>query len=213
MDSSESGVEAVFSQSFGDKPKLQLLAFYSKKFLPAEQNYNVWNGELLVVKLTLEVWDPWVEGAAYQFAIFTGHKTLEYQPSTWTHAKPSGTCSLQDSISHTCTSLVPKIFNLTLCLVSMRLRTRTEMWTHTVPLLLCMDDNLGHWHIISTPIYQVPSACLPNPCATAYSSSPRATPLITYQSCGWAHKSPATGHPSTQRTYCLLKALLISGQT
>lgn len=41
-----------------------------KNLLPADQNYNVGNQELLVVKLALEEWCHWLDGAAYPFTVF-----------------------------------------------------------------------------------------------------------------------------------------------
>lgn len=54
IDDSETGVEAILSQRFVDKPKLHPVAFFSKKLSPAEQSYDVGNRELLAVKLALE---------------------------------------------------------------------------------------------------------------------------------------------------------------
>ncbi|XP_053499602.1 uncharacterized protein LOC128619445 [Ictalurus furcatus] len=78
VDASETGVGAILSQRFGEKPKLHLVAFFSRKLSPAERNYDVGNRELLAIKLALEEWRHWLEGATHQFVIFTDHKNLEY---------------------------------------------------------------------------------------------------------------------------------------
>nr|XP_013877641.1 PREDICTED: uncharacterized protein LOC106527345 [Austrofundulus limnaeus] len=44
----------------------------------AERNYDVGNRELLAVKLALEEWRHWLEGAKQPFIILTDHKNLEY---------------------------------------------------------------------------------------------------------------------------------------
>lgn len=54
VDASETGVGAVLSQWFGERPKLHSVAFFSRKLTPAEQNYDISNRELLAVKLALE---------------------------------------------------------------------------------------------------------------------------------------------------------------
>ncbi|KAI2646641.1 Transposon Tf2-9 polyprotein [Labeo rohita] len=45
---------------------------------PEEQNYDVGNRELLAIKLTLEEWRHWLEGATHPFTIITEHKNLQY---------------------------------------------------------------------------------------------------------------------------------------
>ncbi|KAK3544517.1 hypothetical protein QTP86_014096 [Hemibagrus guttatus] len=45
---------------------------------PAEANYDIGNRELLAVKLTLEEWRHWLEGAKHPFTVLTDHKNLEY---------------------------------------------------------------------------------------------------------------------------------------
>ena len=44
----------------------------------AERNYEVGNRELLAVKLALEEWRHWLEGAKLPFIVWTDHKNLEY---------------------------------------------------------------------------------------------------------------------------------------
>ncbi len=65
VDASTTGVGAVLSQQFGESPRLQPCAYYSKKLTPVEQNYDIGNRELLAIKLALEVWRHWpLNGAA-----------------------------------------------------------------------------------------------------------------------------------------------------
>lgn len=78
VDASEAGVGAILSQWFGDKPKRHPVAFFSWKLSPAEHNHDMGNRELLAVKLALEEWWHWLEGATHSFVIFTDHKNLEY---------------------------------------------------------------------------------------------------------------------------------------
>ena len=51
-------------------------AFFSNNL--AERNYDVGNRELLAVKLALEEWRHWLEGAKEPFVILTDHRNLEY---------------------------------------------------------------------------------------------------------------------------------------
>ncbi|KAI2661335.1 Transposon Tf2-6 polyprotein [Labeo rohita] len=62
----------------GDPPKLYPCAYFSHKLSPAECNYDVGNRELLAMKLALEEWRHWLEGAKHPFTVLTDHKNLEY---------------------------------------------------------------------------------------------------------------------------------------
>ncbi len=53
-------------------------AFFSRKLSAAERNYDVGNRELLAMKLALEEWRHWLEGATHPFVVLTDHKNLEY---------------------------------------------------------------------------------------------------------------------------------------
>ena len=78
VDASSTGVGAVLSQRSGVPPRRHPCAFFSKKFTPAELNYDIGNRELLAVKLALEEWRHWLEGARHPFVVLTDHKNLEY---------------------------------------------------------------------------------------------------------------------------------------
>ncbi|KAI2661634.1 Transposon Tf2-6 polyprotein [Labeo rohita] len=78
VDASSTGVGAVLSQRQGQPPKTFPCAFFSHKLSPAERNYDVGNRELLAIKLALEEWRHWLEGARHPFIILTDHKNLEY---------------------------------------------------------------------------------------------------------------------------------------
>ncbi len=64
VDASTTGVGAVLSQQQGTPPRLHPCAFFSRKLSPAEKNYDIANRELLAIKLALEEWRHWLEGAA-----------------------------------------------------------------------------------------------------------------------------------------------------
>lgn len=68
----------VLSQCFGERPKLHPVTFFSWKLSPDEQNYDVGNWELLAVKLEMDEWQHWLEGATHPFVVLTDYKNLEY---------------------------------------------------------------------------------------------------------------------------------------
>ncbi len=78
VDAATLGVGAILSQWKCEPPVLQLCAYFSNKLSPAEQNYDVGNRELLAIKLALEEWRHWLEGAQHPFVVITDHKNLQY---------------------------------------------------------------------------------------------------------------------------------------
>ncbi|KAK3534988.1 hypothetical protein QTP70_001943 [Hemibagrus guttatus] len=78
VDTLTTGVGAVLSQQQGKPPVLHPCAFFSRKLSPAKANYDIGNRELLAIKLALEEWRHWLEGAKHPFVILTDHKNLEY---------------------------------------------------------------------------------------------------------------------------------------
>ncbi|XP_038594284.1 uncharacterized protein LOC119917924 [Micropterus salmoides] len=58
--------------------KLHPCAFFSRRLTPTERNYTVGDRELLAVKLALEEWRHWLEGAKLPFLVLTDHKNLSY---------------------------------------------------------------------------------------------------------------------------------------
>ncbi len=78
VDAATLGVGAALSQWKGETPVLHPCAYFSRKLSPAEQNYDVGNRELLAIKLALEEWRHWLEGAQYPFEVITDHKNLQY---------------------------------------------------------------------------------------------------------------------------------------
>lgn len=78
VDASDTGVGAVLSQRAASDQKLHPCAFFSCRLSPAERNYDIGNRELLAVKLALEEWRHWLEGAEQPFIVWTDHKNLSY---------------------------------------------------------------------------------------------------------------------------------------
>lgn len=67
VDASDTGAGAVLSQMF--EGKLHPCAFFSRRFSSAERNYYIRDWELLAVKLALEEWWHWLEGAEHPFIV------------------------------------------------------------------------------------------------------------------------------------------------
>ncbi len=82
VDASEVGVGAILSQRSSSDEKIHPCAFFSHRLTLTERNYDIGNRELLAVKLALEEWSHWIEGAAFPFMVWTDHKNLEYIRTT-----------------------------------------------------------------------------------------------------------------------------------
>ncbi|KAM9365023.1 uncharacterized protein KZ484_011249 [Pholidichthys leucotaenia] len=78
VDTSDSRVGAVLSQQSPADGRIQPCAFFSLRLSPAEQNYSIGDRELLAVRLALEEWRHWLEGAFQPFVVWIDHRNLEY---------------------------------------------------------------------------------------------------------------------------------------
>ncbi|KAK3548164.1 hypothetical protein QTP70_004860 [Hemibagrus guttatus] len=63
VDASSCGIGAVLSQRQQDSGKLHPCAYFSRKLIAVEANYDVGNHELLSIKVALEEWRHWLEEA------------------------------------------------------------------------------------------------------------------------------------------------------
>jgi len=54
------------------------VAFIFKLLNAIEQNYKIYNKEMLVVIRCLEAWGYYLEGAKLEFEIWMDHKNLQY---------------------------------------------------------------------------------------------------------------------------------------
>ena len=54
------------------------MAYYSKKYTPAENNYEIHNKELLVIIRCLKAWDTELQSVSKGFDIITDHKNIKY---------------------------------------------------------------------------------------------------------------------------------------
>ena len=78
VDASDLGIGAVLSQRSEEDQQVHPVAFLSRRFSPAETNYDVGNRELLAVHAALTEWRHWLEGAQHPILIWTDHKNLTY---------------------------------------------------------------------------------------------------------------------------------------
>ena len=80
-DSSDFVFSGALSQ-IGDDGLLHPVAFFSKKLIAAECNYEIYNKELLAIIRCFEQWRPELEGTDMPIQVLTDHKSLEYFMTT-----------------------------------------------------------------------------------------------------------------------------------
>lgn len=62
--------------------KLEPVAFFSHKMLPAELNYPIHNKEMLAIVSAFKEWRHYFEGARETIRVYTDHRSLEYFMTT-----------------------------------------------------------------------------------------------------------------------------------
>lgn len=80
-DSSDYVSSGVFSQK-DENEVPHPVAFFSKKLVPAECNYEIYDKELLAIIRCFEQWRPELEGTDLPIQVLTDHKSLEYFMTT-----------------------------------------------------------------------------------------------------------------------------------
>ena len=74
-DTSKYATGAVISQLDSNSNR-HLVAFYSKTFSHAEQNYNIHDRELLAIIQALEAWRHYIQGSGHMTIILSDHQNL-----------------------------------------------------------------------------------------------------------------------------------------
>jgi hypothetical protein len=74
-DASDKAIGACLSQA-DDKGKLRPVAYLSRKFTPAESNYEVHDKELLAIIEAFRHWRVYLEGQAYKTKVISDHQNL-----------------------------------------------------------------------------------------------------------------------------------------
>lgn len=152
------------------------------------------NRELLAIKLALEEWRHWLEGAKYPFIAYTDHKNLEYLKSA-KHLNPrQARVSLFFTRFNFSVSYHPSSENK-------KFPERSSQPENTTILPLTHHINAIQWEfdkdLQNTLAYNIPSKF---PEDKQY-----VPPRLRYRLITWAHNSLAMGHPGTQCTWEILK--------
>ena len=77
-DASDFAIGACLSQPDPNTAQLRPVAFFSRKLIAAERNYEIYDKEMLAIVEALKEWRVYLEGSIHQIRIITDHKNLEY---------------------------------------------------------------------------------------------------------------------------------------
>ncbi len=201
VDASTTGVGAVLSQQQGTPAKLLPCAFFSRKLSPAERNYDIGNRELLAIKLALEEWRYWLEGAQQPFVVLTDHKNLEYLREAKRLNPRQARWALFFTRFNFSISYRPGSRNLKVDALS-RLHAPEEDSQEPEPILpedmfLCPIQWAPESILTPSVSTSEPPGCPPG---LQYVTRTQRTPIIHS-----AHSSLGTGHPGANGTLSLLK--------
>ena len=203
VDASEVGVGGVLSQRQGNPAKLFPCAYFSRKLSQAERNYDVGNRELLAIKLALEEWRHWLEGAQQPFVIFTDHKNLEYIRTAKRLNPRQARWALfltrfQFTISYRPGSKNIKADSLSRMFEAIPRPDTPEPIVPSTCIVAPIRWDLEREILEASAQDPQPPECPPN---RVYVPNSLRSRLIT-----WAHTSLGTGHPGTTRTQQLLSS-------
>jgi hypothetical protein len=76
-DASDRAIAGCLSQKDAVLGRLHPVAFYSRKLTPPEENYDIYDKELLAIVECLRQWRVYLEGASEKTTIYSDHQNLE----------------------------------------------------------------------------------------------------------------------------------------
>uniref|UniRef100_A0A8C7WRQ0 Gypsy retrotransposon integrase-like protein 1 n=1 Tax=Oryzias sinensis TaxID=183150 RepID=A0A8C7WRQ0_9TELE len=201
VDASDTGVGAVLSQREKSSGKLKPCAFFSRKLSPAERNYDVGNRELLAIKLALEEWRHWLEGAHHPFIVWTDHKNLAYLRSAKRlNSRQARWCLFFDRFNFSITYR-PGSRNIKPDALSRRHSSSEDTVKSTILPSTCIIGNLT-WDVESRVLQaqgEEPNHPIAPPNTLYVPTSLRSEVL------SWGHASRIACHAGVHRTLNLLK--------
>ncbi|KAK3519933.1 hypothetical protein QTP70_008029 [Hemibagrus guttatus] len=172
-----------------------------RKLSPAEVNYDIGNRELLAIKLALEEWRHWLEGAKHPFVVLTDQKNLEYLRAVKRLNPRQARWALFFTRFQFTISYRPRPKNVKADALS-RLHGREEPSDEPKPIL---HEKLFvspiSWSEETLPESSAPTNAPPG-CPLGLRFIPRTQRSLLIHS---THTSLGTGHPGTQGTLSLLK--------
>ena len=118
--------------------ELHPCAYFSRTFTVAQQNYNIYDRELLAVILALEKWQQYLQGTQHPITIITNHKNLSYIKD---HRKLSR--------QQACWSLFLQDFNI--------------VWQVTPGTKMALANALFRRNVVDTSLDNTDSAIYPEP--------------------------------------------------
>jgi len=130
---------------------LHPVAFFSKKHIPAECNYEIYDKELLAVVRAFEEWRPELEGAANPIEVLSDHRNLEYFMSKQDLNRPQARWSTFLSCFNYKIQYRPGRLGLKPDALT---RCSEDLTVHGDPRLVNQSQTILKWENLSTGIQQ-----------------------------------------------------------
>jgi hypothetical protein len=80
-DTSDFAMGAILSPKFEDGT-IHPVAFISKKFSPAQMNYQIYDKEMLAIVYVMKTWHCYLQEALFTTTVFSDHMNLQYFKET-----------------------------------------------------------------------------------------------------------------------------------
>uniref|UniRef100_A0A8C6PCD2 Gypsy retrotransposon integrase-like protein 1 n=1 Tax=Nothobranchius furzeri TaxID=105023 RepID=A0A8C6PCD2_NOTFU len=201
VDASDTGVGAVLSQTSPTDHRLHPCAFFSRRLSPAERNYDVGDRELLAVKLALEEWRHWLEGAEHPIVIWTDHKNLSYLKEAKRLNPRQSRWALFFSRFHFIISYRPGNKNIKPDALSRQFSVNSDPEPTTI---IPPDCVLGAvtWEIRDQVLEAQKNYPCPNQVPNRTLFVP---PSVRHKVINWAHTAKFSVHPGISRTVALIR--------
>uniref|UniRef100_A0A8D0CEB7 Gypsy retrotransposon integrase-like protein 1 n=1 Tax=Scleropages formosus TaxID=113540 RepID=A0A8D0CEB7_SCLFO len=169
---------------------------------PAERNYDIGNRELLAIKLALEEWRHWLEGAVHPFVVLTDHRNLEYLETAKRLNSRQARWALFFTRFHFTVSYRPGTKNGKADALSW-IHDPEPMPTNPEEILPqgCVVGPV-HWQLLQNIQEAQDSEPEPprRPADRVYVPASFCIAVMK-----WAHEAPEAGHPGIQRTLSLVQ--------
>ena len=197
VDGSDVGVGAILSQHSQNYNSVHHCAYFSRLLSPAERNDDVGDQERLAIKLALEEWRHWLEGAEQPFVVWTDHKNLLYIQQTKRHNARQARWSMFFNRFNYTLTYQPGSKNIKPDALS---RMYDHLDSEAVPELIVSMNR-----IVAPLLWDIETVVQS---ALATDPSPGGGPLnclfvpvrVRSHVLQWAHSSKLAGHPGVQRT-------------
>ncbi|KAK3526776.1 hypothetical protein QTP70_033574 [Hemibagrus guttatus] len=173
-----------------------------RKLTAAEANYDVGNRELLAIKVALEEWRHWLEGARHPFQVLTDHRNLEYLRGAKRLNPRQARWALFFTRFRFMVTYRPGSKNGKVDALSRKFETANEpvLVEPILPVIAILA--LVRWNLVE----EIQQAYAEDPPPTGCPPTKIFVPLqFRLQVMQWVHEAPSSGHPGIRQSTQLVR--------